>query len=100
MAITKIYKFITPESKDVNVGDNQPTASNGLYGNYTWYHRLIQGSPTRLVRYREFDSMDADNDVSIALDMIAEEMTGNASKNTLPFEIIFDAAFSPITSAI
>lgn len=93
MAITKIYKFITPESKDVNVGDNQPTASNGLYGNYTWYHRLIQGSPTRLVRYREFDSMDADNDVSIALDMIAEEMTGNASKNTIPFEIILDAAF-------
>ena len=86
--ITKFYKIITPESSRVSVTDSQDTVSNyGLYGNYSWMNKLIQGSSQRLQRYREFDMMDEDTDVSRALDIIAQEITGNNPKSDLPLSI-------------
>ena len=88
MQAKRYYKIITPQSPKTDVTDNQElSATSGLYGNYTWYHRLIQGSPSRLNRYKEYDLMDSDVDVARALDIIAEEMTGNISKGELPFKI-------------
>lgn len=79
---TSYFKIITPSSERVEVTDNQEMVdSGGAYSNYTWYQRLVQGSATRLTRYREYDLMDNDIEVSRALDTIAEEMTGNPAKN-------------------
>jgi hypothetical protein len=83
--LTKIYKIITPESPRTSVTDSQDLAGNyGLYGNYSFMNKLMQGSSMRLQRYREYDMMDEDTDVSRALDIIAEEIVGNNPKSDLP----------------
>lgn len=87
--ITSYYKIITPSAPSIDTMDNRDvTGTGGIYGNYTWYHRLVQGSPSRLTRYREFDVMDGDVHVAMALDIIAEEMCGNNGKNNEPLEIV------------
>ena len=88
MAITKVFKIIDPRSLEVDVTDNRDyTGQGNLYGNYTWYHRLVHGSAQRTVRYKEYDIMDADVDVARALDIIAEEMAGNNPKTETPLII-------------
>lgn len=86
--IKKIYKIVEPKTEPFGALDSQNTSgSAGLYGAYGWYHRLVQGSASRSVRYREYDIMDNDTDVSAALDIIAEEVTGNTPKSESPLEI-------------
>lgn len=88
MAITKFYKIIQPKSANVDMADSHDVGGNrGLYGNYTWYSRLVQGSANRITRYREYDVMDSDIDIARALDIIAEEMAGNNPKTQLPLQI-------------
>jgi hypothetical protein len=82
------YKFVQPQLISTNAFDNQDTTgTGGVYGSFGWYHRLVQGSPSRLTRYREYDIMDADVHVSSALDIIAEEMCGNRGKNDSAIEL-------------
>lgn len=91
MSITKFFKIVTPEVNLTQVHDNSGQGSGGLYGNYTWYHSLVYGSAQRLSRYKEYDAMDADTDVSIALDILAQEISGNAPKNELPLSLVIEA---------
>jgi Bacteriophage T4-like portal protein (Gp20) len=81
------YKIVTPSPETTKVTDSQSLGDQGAYGNYTWYQRLVQGSASRLTRYREYDIMDNDVDISRALDIIAEEMTGNNPKTKMPIEL-------------
>lgn len=88
MALKKFFKIIEPKRDLFTALDNQDIAGNlGMYGNYTWYHRLVQGSASRMVRYREYDLMDNDVDVARALDLVAEEVAGNQSKTENPLII-------------
>lgn len=87
MAITKVFKIIDPRSLETDISDNMGGMANNLYGNFTWYHRLIHGSAQRLTRYKEYDLMDSDVDVARALDIIAEEMVGNNAKSETPLLI-------------
>lgn len=88
MALKKYFKIIEPKRDLFTAIDNQDIAGNlGMYGNYTWYHRLVQGSASRMVRYREYDLMDNDVDIARALDLIAEEMAGNQAKTENPLVI-------------
>lgn len=81
------FKLVTPKPDAAEMTDNQSLGDAGLYGNYTWYQRLVQGSASRIQRYREYDMMDNDVDVARALDTIAEEMTGNNPKTDQPLEL-------------
>ena len=91
MSITKIFKIIDPRSDETDIISNKDyTGQDNLYGNYTWYHRLVHGSANRTVQYREYDSMDADVDVARALDIIAEEMAGNNPKTETPLIVKLD----------
>lgn len=82
------FKVVSPAQSTTKMTDSQEMADVGAYNNYTWYQRLIQGSASRMTRYREYDLMDNDVEVSRALDTIAEEMTGEGNPNShLPFEI-------------
>lgn len=74
------FKVISPDASRVKMTDSQEMTDVGAYNNYTWYQRLIQGSASRMTRYREYDLMDNDVEVARALDSIAEEMTGNDPK--------------------
>ena len=88
MAITKFYKIITPQSAVERMHSSQDiTGSAGIYGNYTWYNRVVNGSAQRVNKYREYDVMDEDVDVARALDIVAEEMAGNNPKNEEPLQI-------------
>jgi len=91
--IQTYFKIATPQAPNTSVGNNQNVGGGGagLYGNFGWYQRLIQGSSTRIIRYREYDMMDNDIDVSRALDIMAEEMTGNDTKNRMPLNLIIEA---------
>lgn len=93
----KFYKILEPKQEIFNVLDSQDVSgTGGLFGTYTWYHRLVQGSAARTVRYREYDIMDADTDVSAALDIIAEEIMGNNPKSKLPLDIEVTAEYEQI----
>jgi len=78
------FKIVTPQPSATKMTDSQEMADAGAYNNYTWYQRLIQGSASRMTRYREYDLMDNDIEVARALDTIAEEMTGNNPKSKEP----------------
>jgi hypothetical protein len=84
---TNYFKIVTPKPETTKISDSQSLGDQGSYGNYTWYSRLVQGSASRLTRYREYDLMDNDVEVSRALDTIAEEMTGNNPKTDMPLEL-------------
>jgi len=98
---TGYYKVVQPAPPTTSMLDNQEMADAGAYNNYTWYQRLIQGSASRMTRYREYDLMDNDIEVSRALDTIAEEMTGNTPKSNEPLllEVLVDDD-SPESSAV
>lgn len=82
------FKVVSPAQSTTKMTDSQEMADVGAYNNYTWYQRLIQGSASRMTRYREYDLMDNDVEVSRALDTIAEEMTGEGNPNShLPLEV-------------
>jgi hypothetical protein len=84
---TNYFKIVTPTPQSVKMTDSQEMADQGAYNNYTWYQRLVQGSASRMTRYREYDLMDNDVEISRALDTIAEEMTGNNPKTNDPLEV-------------
>lgn len=98
--ITSFYKIISPNAPTIDALDNRDTTgTGGIYGNYTWYHRLVQGAPSRLTRYREFDIMDGDVHISSALDIIAEEMCGNTAKKSQAFDLVLTpSGTNPIPS--
>ena len=81
------FKIVTPQTSATKMTDSQEMGDVGAYNNYTWYQRLIQGSASRMTRYREYDLMDNDIEVSRALDTIAEEMTGNKPKTKEPLKL-------------
>lgn len=81
------FKVVKPDPGGVKMTDGQEMADSGAYNNYTWYQRLVQGSASRMTRYREYDLMDNDVEVSRALDTIAEEMSGNNPKTQEPIEV-------------
>ena len=81
------FKIVEPAPERTKMTDSQEMADQGAYNNYTWYQRLVQGSASRMTRYREYDLMDNDVDVFRALDTIAEEMTGNNPKTNEPIMV-------------
>jgi hypothetical protein len=84
---TGYFKVVAPNPGQVKLSDSQEMNDVGAYNNYTWYQRLIQGSASRMTRYREYDLMDNDVEVARAVDSIAEEMTGNDPKSGDPIKI-------------
>lgn len=81
---TGYFKVVSPSPNTTPMVDSQEMTDVGAYNNYTWYQRLVQGSASRMTRYREFDLMDNDVEVARALDTIAEEMVGNNAKTHDP----------------
>lgn len=79
------FKVVTPKPGVTTMSDNQNIGDQGTYNNYTWYARLIQGSASRITRYREFDMMDNDVEIARSLDTISEEIIGSDPNSDLPF---------------
>lgn len=87
---TDYFKVVTPKPGVTTMTDSQSIGDQGTYSNYTWYQRLVQGSASRITRYREYDLMDNDVEVARSLDTIAEEMIGSDPDSELPLELVID----------
>lgn len=81
------FKVVTPKPGVTTMTDSQSIGDSGAYANYTWYQRLIQGSASRITRYREYDLMDNDVEIARSLDTIAEEMIGSDPNSDMPLEL-------------
>lgn len=84
---TGFFKIVTPKNETETMYDNQDLSGSGLYGNYSWYAKFLNGSSNRLQRYNEYELMDQDVEISLALDTIAEHMSENNDKTDLPFDL-------------
>lgn len=84
---TNYYKVPQPVAITTAMSDSQNIGDQASFTNYTFYQRLIQGSASRVIRYREYDLADHDVEIARSLDTIAEEMTGNVTTSPCPLEI-------------
>ena len=65
-------------------------SSGGSKSNYSSYlPDVYVGSPNRIERYLQYDTMDTDSEVNAALDIIAEFSTQKSRENNTPFQIFF-----------
>ncbi len=85
--LQSFFKVLTPSPSVTTMTDSQNLGDQGAYSNTTWYQRLIQGSASRITRYREYDLMDNDVEIARSLDTIAEEMTGSDPNTDIPLEL-------------
>lgn len=85
------FKVVQPKPGVTTMTDSQGIGDQGTYANYTWYQRLIQGSASRITRYREYDLMDNDVEIARSLDTIAEEMIGSDPNSDLPLELVIQS---------
>lgn len=83
------YEIVPPTPKTAEISDNQDLSGSSLYSNNSWYQRIIQGSSSRINKYKEYDAMDSNVEVHRALDTIAEEMTGFDLATNSPILIDF-----------
>lgn len=85
-------KHFTPVDNSglpINVQGNIPEGGPGAASSRfeSWLPEVYAGSPNRLLRYMQYDSMDADTEINTALDTIAEFGTQEDDYSGLPFSI-------------
>lgn len=98
--MTKVYHLVQPTPSGTSeVFDSQDMTGGIAFSSQSWYQRLVQGSSTRLARYREYDNMDEDIEVSRALDTIAEEMTPKTDAMDLPLEIVYKSTSENLSTS-
>jgi len=84
-------RFFTPVNTNglMSPLGNMPT-SGAAASNYSSYlPDVYTGSPNRIERYLQYDTMDMDSEVNAALDIIAEFSTQKSRDNNTPFSINF-----------
>jgi len=87
-------KYFTPVNVDNQSGTASPISGRGRPGparaNYSSYlPDVYAGSPNRVERYMQYDTMDMDSEVNAALDILAEFCTQKDKENATPFNTFF-----------
>jgi hypothetical protein len=87
-------KYFTPVNVDNTGGSMSPISGRGRPGparsNYSSYlPDVYAGSPNRVERYMQYDTMDMDSEVNAALDILAEFCTQKDKENRTPFQTFF-----------
>lgn len=98
--LTGFFEIVPAAPPTANITDNQDLSGSSLFSNNSWYQRIVQGSSTRLTRYREYDSMDETVEIARALDTIAEEMTGYDLATNSPLLLDFQQDDERIKPAV
>ena len=92
-------KYFTPVSAGNNAsGSYSPLSGRGIgsqpgpaRSNYSSYlPDVYVGTPNRVERYGQYNTMDIDSEVNAALDILAEFCTQENEQNTTPFIINFN----------
>ena len=87
-------KYFTPVGTGNYDGVASPISGNGGAGparaNYSSYlPDVYMGSPNRVERYMQYETMDNDSEVNAALDILAEFSTQKNKTNGTPFNLHF-----------
>jgi hypothetical protein len=87
-------KHFTPVATGSAAGSYSPLGSGGRPGpartNYSSYlPDVYAGTPNRVERYMQYDTMDMDSEVNAALDILAEFCTQTINDNNTPFKIFY-----------
>ena len=87
-------KYFTPVNLDNKSGSSSPISGGSRPGpyktNYSSYlPDVYAGTPNRIERYMQYDTMDMDSEVNAALDIIAEFCTQKDKENGTPFQLNF-----------
>ena len=87
-------KYFTPVNIDNSGGSMSPISGRGRPGparaNYSSYlPDVYAGSPNRIERYMQYDTMDMDSEVNAALDILTEFCTQKDKENATPFHTFF-----------
>jgi hypothetical protein len=86
-------KYFTPVNLE-NKNSMSPMGNGGRMGparaNYSSYlPDIYAGTPNRIERYMQYDTMDMDSEVNAALDILAEFCTQKDKENATPFHVYF-----------
>jgi hypothetical protein len=96
-------KYFSPVQQQ-STGNVSPIGSNGgkpgpARTNYSSYlPDVYTGSPNRIERYMQYNTMDIDSEVNAALDILAEFCTQKNKENGTPFTLTFRG--SPTSSEV
>jgi hypothetical protein len=87
-------KYFTPVKLDGQMGSSSPISGGGRPGparaNYSSYlPDVYAGTPNRIERYMQYDTMDMDSEVNAALDILAEFCTQKDKENATPFQTFY-----------
>jgi len=89
MSWKKYFTPVNQEGRSSLLGST-PAGSQASKTNYSSYlPDVYVGSPNRIERYLQYDTMDMDSEVNAALDIIAEFSTQPSRENGTPFKINF-----------
>ena len=87
-------KHFTPVKLDAAQSNFSPLGSGGRPGparsNYSSFlPDIYAGTPNRVERYMQYETMDMDSEVNAALDILAESCTQKSKDNNTPFQIFY-----------
>ncbi len=87
-------KYFNPVKTGGVQGSLSPLSSGGKPGpartNYSSYlPDVYAGTPNRVERYMQYDTMDMDSEVNAALDILAEFCTQRSEENNTPFRVFY-----------
>ena len=86
-------KYFQPVNTQNQSGSYSPLNRGGAgpaKTNYSSYlPDVYAGSPNRVERYQQYDTMDMDSEVNAALDILAEFCTERDDNNATPFQFFF-----------
>jgi hypothetical protein len=87
-------RYFTPAPASASTGSNSPVGNGSKAGparsNYSSYlPDIYVGSPNRIERYMQYDTMDMDPEVNAALDILAEFCTQKNKENNTTFHLSF-----------
>jgi hypothetical protein len=87
-------RYFTPAPASSSTGSNSPIGNGSKAGparsNYSSYlPDIYVGSPNRIERYMQYDTMDMDPEVNAALDILAEFCTQKNKENNTTFHLSF-----------
>jgi hypothetical protein len=90
-------KYFTPVPTGQQGSSMSPLGNGGRAGpartNYSSFlPDVYAGTPNRIERYIQYDTMDMDSEVNAALDILAEFCTQKNKENATPFHIFFRGA--------
>ena len=91
MSWRKYFKTVSNQNTQGAIspigGAGQPGPARSHYSSYL--PDVYAGTPNRIERYQQYDTMDMDSEVNAALDILAEFCTDNNKENNTPFHFYF-----------